>query len=178
MGAIFKYQRKKSIATNLGVYGTYPTAHPHPLWQCNSGGHQKQDRQEAPLPSNGNEIFLQLRPSENGKFWCAMPPWPWMPRRLPIETPHPCTSSEIQIYLPTHKRITIVLSKSTEAEWSERVCWEKTGGIQAWAPTSSAPQDQILTSSWNPHLWSSMWRCAKPLVTSTAHYLSHMYKTS
>ena len=31
------------------------------------------------------------------------------------------------------------------------VCWEKTGRLQAWAPTSSAPLEQISTSSWTPH---------------------------
>ena len=33
----------------------------------------------------------------------------------------------------------------------ESPCWENTGGLQVWAPTSSDPQEQITTSSWTPH---------------------------
>ena len=33
---------------------------------------------------------------------------------------------------------------------TKECCWETTGGLQAWAPTASATQKQIMTSSWTP----------------------------
>ena len=91
---IFKYQRRKSITTNLGGDVTSPTSHSHPLQQCNSGGHRKRDRQETPPLPDGNEIFLQLWIGEKRKFQCTIPPRPWMPRRLPIKTSQQSTSSK------------------------------------------------------------------------------------
>ena len=39
---------------------------------------------------------------------------------------------------------------NTHGYYIVKWCWEKTGGIQAWAPTASATQKKITTSSGNP----------------------------